>query len=250
MRYPLIVGFTLLIGCASGDDGTADYTIGEGTTSANGGRVQSGGTTEPVYPNCTGDVYCYANEVCDEASGMCVPSRQNDLPNPDTPERNNEDESSAMADASVGASSTGGCDNATDIAVFQSALICNDGCDETFEREEAQCQQTPSRIADCLASATDRRNTCLSMCADVGGSITSCMTTCNEPSNANECGVICMRSEFGFSAACEACIGAVFECGANFCRSLCLDAINAECDNCLQTNCAVEFTQCAGIMYP
>lgn len=246
------LGF-ICFACASSGDQDINFTQGNGSGSGN--AMPTGGQSQPVYPNCTGDVYCYENEQCDLTRGVCVPADSpNGLQSDASIGGNPIDEadqgfmgSEDMVDPSMG---DGACRTPSDVAFFQQELICTETCDETYETAQARCQQTPSRIADCLAEASEERVVCLDMCEGIGSTVTNCLSRCNDLLTVGECGLTCLRLTYGFSDACGGCFVELFECGANFCQSVCVSGESDTCSGCLANSCGRDFESCAAMMLP
>ena len=253
MHKRFMIWSVLCLACATADEEPTNYTMGNGTANGGGAPVAGG---QPVYPNCTGDVYCYQNERCDLNQGLCVPAQNSTATEPNGSTPNNGETPpldqgvSMLVDAGGHAGQTGACRTPSDIAFFQSELLCTEACEDAYELAESRCQMTPSRIADCLATASQEQNECQGLCTPISGSVAICLTRCNDLSNISSCGLECLRSTFSFTGDCEACFGSLFECGGTFCQSLCLSGDTDECSACLSNSCGRDFVGCAGMMLP
>ena len=244
--------------CATGDEVRSDdFTQGMPTenqgnapmtppTSGSGGQEQT-----PIYPACRTTADCFANEICDANSATCVDpmqTNQNNQVDAGVGTPSNLDMGSATPPPP--SASNNGCTSTPDIQIFQTAVVCTDGCEADYEAESQRCQQTPSRLADCLASAAQANNECTNNCPDLSRSMTACLGVCLNDANVGTCGRGCFAQPFGLSVTCHDCFASVFECGANFCRAVCIDDSSGECETCLQSSCGPAFEQCAGLALP
>jgi len=251
-RRLILWGF-LCCACACASEEPTNYTIGSGTTSGTGTPI---GGRQSVYPNCTGDLFCYQNERCDLTQGVCVPADDSTSgqSNGSTPRGDGTPPGelgvSMPLDAGTTTHQTGSCTTPNDIALFQAELICAEDCNAAYALAETRCQMTPARIADCLATASDDQNECLGMCTPIAARVSACLARCSDLSNIGFCGLECLRSTFSFSNDCESCFGGLFECGGNFCQSLCLGEEAVQCGACLGNICGRDFASCAGMMLP
>lgn len=238
----------VVIGCASGEETTPEFSMGTGTQNGTGTPV--GGNAQAVYPNCQNDANCYAGEICDSARGICVAAtNQMGGSSPNAGDGKDMGVGGPSQVDAAAPSGGNGCSNPGDIAIFQVGVVCVDGCEEGYTNAEAMCQQTPARIADCLAEAARNRDNCLGLCNGVPKRVGACVGQCSDLSTIETCGLDCLRQSFRVSAGCESCLSDVIQCGGNICQSLCLNGAGAECTDCLTNSCGQSFSTCAGIMF-
>lgn len=258
MKFLVLTTAILFGACATGDEVTSeDFT--EGTPTQNEGNMPvtpptsgSGGQEQtPIYPACRSTADCFANEVCDPNSTTCVDPMQT---TPGSPA----DAGVAMpGNMDMGSSASNpnppsgnGCTLTSDVQIFQTALVCTDGCEIDYEAESQRCQQTPSRLADCLAAAAQAKNECNNNCPDLSRSMTACLSVCLNDPNVGTCARDCFTQSFTLSSPCHDCFVGAFECGANFCQAVCSNDSDDECELCLQSSCGQAFEQCAGLALP
>ena len=239
----------VIVGCASGEE-TVEFSVGTGTQNGTGTGTPVGGNAQTVYPNCQNDANCYTGEMCDPARGICVAAADQMVGSSSNVDGATDMGVGGPSQIDAGVINGGnGCSNPGDIAIFQVGVVCIDGCEEGYTNAEAMCQQTPARVADCLAEAARNRDSCLGLCNGVPKQVGECVGQCTDLSTVETCGLDCLRQKFRVSTDCENCLSGVIECGGNICQSLCLNGAGAECTDCLTNSCGQSFSTCAGIMF-
>jgi hypothetical protein len=258
LKFPAIMFASLALACASGADVTPqDFTQGMPTDPPGNNTMMpptpgAGGQEQTLqYPDCRSTSECFADEVCDPSSASCVdPSNMGQGSSADAGMNTNQPVDMNTNNPVPNPMPANGCSSTPDIQVFQVALVCNDGCADDFEAENARCQQTPSRLVDCLASAAQARNECDANCPDLSRSMTACLGVCLNDADVGNCARVCFAQSFSLTGTCHDCFAAAFECGGNTCQSVCISDTSDECGSCLQSSCGQAFEQCAGIPLP
>ncbi len=259
LKFLVIMTTTLFLACASGEDATTqDYTQGMPTENQGNNNTMTpppsgndGQGQTPNYPECVTTANCFANEICDPSTALCIESgSMGQGPSVDSGVGAPNNMDMSASNPGTPPTTSNGCASTPDVQIFQTAAVCTDGCEEVYQTENQQCQQTPSRLADCLGAAAQARNECNGNCPDLSRSMTACLSVCLNDGNVGNCGRGCFAQAFNLTATCHECFAGVFECGANFCQALCVDDTSDECGNCLESSCGQAFEQCAGLALP
>jgi hypothetical protein len=256
LKFPAVMLVSFALACATGDEVTSqDFTQGMPMQEPGNNMMQppsgTGGQTQtPIYPGCRSTADCFANEVCDPSSALCVePSNVGQGSAPDAGMTTNQPVDMNVNNPEPNPMPTNGCSSTSDIQIFQVAQVCSDGCTEDFEAENNRCQQTQG-IVDCLASAAQARNECDGNCPDLSRSMNACLSVCLNDSDVSNCARVCFAQSFGLTGTCHDCFAAAFECGGNLCQNVCVADTSDECGTCLQSSCGQEFERCAGLPLP
>ena len=257
LKLPTLIVVLMALACATGDEVTSqDFTQGMPAENTGNNMMQpptgTGGQTQtPIYPGCRNTADCFANEVCDPSSALCVdPSNAGQGASADAGMTMNQPADMNTANPEPNPMPANGCSASSDVQVFQVALVCTDGCTEAFEAENDRCQQTPSRIVDCLASAAQDEVECTANCPDLSRSMNECLSVCLNDADVGNCGRVCFAQTFSLTGTCHDCFAEAFECGGNFCQNVCIADISDDCGACLQSSCGQAFEQCAGLTLP
>ncbi|MGB0645698.1 MAG: hypothetical protein ACPGQS_00920 [Bradymonadia bacterium] len=195
--------------------------------------------------NCQTATDCDEFQVCDTEIFQCVPIPTNGEQIPDAGSQSNEDQDTG-SNQGLG----NGCSSTQDIQFFQGELVCKQGCEDAYSTANEQCQQTPSRIADCLAEAAQLNQECQVGCPGLVRLISNCLSECATNSNDALCGATCVRQGVSFSEVCFACIEHSINCGANRCQTSCFTNDSSVCEACIYASCEQDFEDCAGIPLP
>ena len=246
---------SLCIGCAAGEQTTADdFTRGSGPS--NGSISTPSAGTEPTSESnteaCGNHTDCSRGERCDFTFGICISNQEMSSDSNDafvlrprdmgvTPPMENQDAN--VEDA------TGACSTRTDTRTIQGGIVCLSDCDDAYEAASERCEQTPSRIADCLAEASQTRDRCKLACQDLRSLIVDCATGCVQSNDVAQCGLDCFGEGVALSEDCVICFENTFECTGQFCEGLCLNG-GITCADCIEQNCGSTFQQCSGIPLP
>ena len=249
-----VLTISLLILTACGETksvNTSDFTRGEAMeVESNNPNItpisgsQSNGSNT-MTSNCETSTDCEEAEECDPEIFQCIPIPTND----ERPE-NGDREPSESQDAGTHQDLNDGCSSTQDIQRFQGELVCKEGCDDTLNAATERCQQTPSRIADCLAEAAQVNQECQAGCPNLVRLISNCLSGCTASGNSSLCGVMCVKQSVSFSAACFACIENSINCSADRCQASCFINDSSVCEACIYSSCEQEFQDCAGIALP
>ncbi len=120
-------------------------------------------------------------------------------------------------------------DPATPTPPTPETIINGGACDNTSDE---------AAIADLSTGDNEALNDCVQNCL---------FATVSEEETLSGCYSNCLVEESQVSSACATCFGDVVECEFESCMDC--DS-REECDACMQTNCAPDFEDCAGIALP
>jgi hypothetical protein len=276
-----IVCVGLIIGCAEGDVETED---GSGGMAGDNRGVGSGaggmGGSANVNPSqgCRGDGDCAVGLRCNFSTGVCEGNGQgaggqggggapqggctlhSDCPDGTLCNAQGQCEQLQMGGGGAGGagSQMGGgpqvmnaCSDPASQQVLNGTQGCQASCDEMHAMAQEECNRTPSRIADCLASAALEHMACSDTCVDISATLAACGMSCVNAGDPRPCVAACIGRGFQLNADCLGCYGEYFGCSFLECGAICAQggAIDM-CVQCRQNNCAGGFQACAGIQPP
>ena len=249
-----IQALCLLILAACGDTNrvsTNDFTRGEAmeveNNNANATPISGNQNSHSraMDNGCQTSSDCDESQACDMDIFQCVPIPTDGDGIADTAFEPDEE-----PDAGSGEDIGNGCSSTQDIQFFQGEHVCKQGCDDAYSTETERCQQTPSRIADCLAEASVANQECQAGCPNVIRLMSNCLGQCSTNSDRKLCSVMCVRQGVSLSASCFTCIENRINCSANRCQTSCFINDNSVCEACIYSSCEQEFQDCAGIALP
>mgnify|MGYP001183934637 CR=1 FL=1 len=282
IRRTLILSFVCLGACAGGEIDSEDGAGGAGGVLPMNGGQGSGGTS-PMggVQSCRGDGDCAPNLVCNFNTGQCQPpagqgaggqgaggqggspgNTQGCMLHSECPDGSLCNAQGQCEDIQMGGGGPGGmggggpqamnaCSDPASQQVINGTMVCQQSCDEMRTSAQQACNQTPARIADCLAEAEQDHTACSESCVDIATALATCGMSCVAANDPRPCVSACLGRSFQLNASCLSCYGEYFGCSFLACGAVCAQGGSIQmCVQCRQDNCGAGFQACAGIAPP
>jgi hypothetical protein len=185
-----------------------------------------------------------SSDVATSPDGQCVPDCEDKFCGPDGCGGTCPDTCDGICDRFTGICSTEiPCDpNCKDKACGDDGCggECPDTCTGVCDQDTGICDTGTTPATGC----TGENDTHAYAFQDIGAAATNCM---QEAGTSPVEATACLSNETGLSDTCMACWSTAYQCVFDPCSQACIDTMTTECTECIDTQCAPAFEQCAGV---